>query len=204
MPGSFQEGRLVDDRLHVQLHVLDVKLAQVLLVPEHPIDHRIGDRLAAPAHDPAISEQLHQVPDLGACNVHFERPPDNGSLALIHDNVALGVHLVPDGQGLAAILALLRGLLHASDDLLAEVGGVILGQALQHALQDDPLRALRDALPGIHQLDAGPLQCHFSQGDALAIPAEAVDLPHQDAVEAPLLRVAQHPLEFVAADDALA
>lgn len=33
---------------------------------------------------------------------------------------------------------------------------------------------------------------------------EAVDLPHQDAVEAALLRVSQHPLELVAADDALA
>ena len=136
--------------------------------------------------------------------MHFERLTDSSSLPLVNDDVALGVHLVTDGQRLAAILTLLRGLLHASDDLLPQVGGVILGQALQHALQDDPLRALRNALPSVHQLDTCPLQGHFSHSNVLAIPTEAVDLPHQDAVEAALLRVSQHPLELVAADDALA
>nr|WP_242955651.1 hypothetical protein [Lachnoclostridium sp. An196] len=204
MLGRLLEGGLVNDRLHVQLHVLDVELAQVLLIPQHTIDDRIGDRLPAPAHDPAVGEQLDDVPDLAAGDVELERLPDNCRLALIHDDVALGVYFVTYRQRLAAILALLRRFSHASDDLLTQVGGVILGQAFQHALQDDPLRALRNALPGVHQLDAGPLQGHFSHGNVLAISAEAVDLPHQDAVEAPLLRVAQHPLELVAADDALA
>ena len=121
--------------------------------------------------------------------MELERLPDNCRLALIHDDVTLGVYFIPYRQRLAAILTLLRGLLHASDDLLAEIGGVILGQALQYALQDDPLRALRDALPGVHQLDTRPLQGHFSHSNVLAIPTEAVDLPHQDAVEAALLRV---------------
>nr|WP_308132590.1 hypothetical protein [uncultured Gemmiger sp.] len=204
MLGSFQEGRLVDDRLHVQLHVLDVELAQVLLIPQHTIDDRIGDRLPAPAHDPTVSEQLDDVPDLAASDVELERLPDNCRLALIHDDVTLGVYFIPYRQRLAAILTLLRGLLHASDDFLAEIGGVILGQALQYALQDDSLRALRNALPGVHQLDTCPLQGHFPHSNVLAIPTEAVDLPHQDAVEAALLRVSQHPLELVTADDALA
>ena len=52
-------------------------------------------------------------------------------------------------------------------------------------------------------LDTRPLQGHFSRRNVLALPTEAVDFPHQEAVEAPILRVSQHPLELVTADDVL-
>ena len=51
-------------------------------------------------------------------------------------------------------------------------------------------------------LDTRPLQGHFSRRNVLALPAEAVDFPHQEAVEAPILRVSQHPLKLVTASSA--
>ena len=98
---------------------------------------RTRRRLPASAHDPSVCKHLDDVSELGACYVHFERLTDGSGLPLVDDDVALGIHLVTNGQRLAAILALFRCLLHASDDLLPEIGGVILGQTFQHALQDD-------------------------------------------------------------------
>ena len=162
------------------------------------------DRSAALANDPAALKVLHQLLHRSSGNVHLERLADQGGLFLVDDHMAVGVYFIANRERLAAILPLFCGLPHTSDDLLTQVGGVILGQAFQDAFQDDPLRAVRNALPGIHQLDTCPLQGHFSHSNVLAIPAETVDLPHQDAVEAPLLRVSQHPLELVTADDTFA
>ena len=201
--GGLVEGRLVDDRLGGDLHALDLKAAQVLLVPKHPIDHGLGDRAATPAGDPALPEELDQLLRLGSGDVHPEGLTDDGSLFLVDYDVPVLVYRVPDRKRLAAILALLRGLPHAPEDLLPQVRAVILGQAFQHALQDDPLRALRNGFLGVHEADACLLQLHLRDGNVLAIPAEAVDLPDDHALEAMLLRVVQHPLELVPADDAL-
>lgn len=135
--------------------------------------------------------------------MHPEGLPDDGGLLLVDDNVPGLVGRVADRQRGPTVQTLLRGLPHASHDLLAEVGGVVLGQALQDALQNDPLRAIRHGLPGIHEVDACPLQLHFTEGYVLAIPPEAVNLPDDDALEAPLLRVVQHPEELIPTDDAL-
>nr|WP_242942165.1 hypothetical protein [Provencibacterium massiliense] len=150
-----------------------------------------------------LSEELDQLLRLGPGVVHPEGFPDNGSLLLVDDDVLLVVHRVADRQRRPTILSLFRGLPHASDDLLPEVCGVILGQAFQNALQDDPLRTLRDRLLSIQQTDARLFQLHFTEGDVLPVTPEAVDLPDDHALEAVLLRVVQHPLELIPADDAL-
>ncbi|MDD5852587.1 MAG: hypothetical protein PUD03_00565 [Lachnospiraceae bacterium] len=196
MFGSFLEGRPVNDRLRRNDNTLDLKAAKVRLIAQHTI-HRAGaDHLRASlANNAVIREELLQFLRGSSSDVQLEGFTHDGSLLLVYDDVPVLVPGVADREA-EGPLALLCCLSDPSADLLLQVGAVVLGQTFQHALQDNALRSFRDSLLSVEQLHACLLQFMFIDRNISAISAEAVNLPHDDALKAVLLRVFDHLQKF--------
>ena len=70
----------------------------------------------------------------------------------------VAVDLIADGQGAAVVLGFQSVFCHATDYFLGQIGGIVLGIALQHTLQNDALGPVGNDLGGGHHLDAVSFQ----------------------------------------------
>lgn len=114
-------------------------LPDVAAVVQKVLDAVIGQRLS-PCVLHALLVQI--VPDFlhgRTLGIPFEGFQYKRSGQRVKLEILLAVDGVPDGQGAAVVLGFEGVLRHAPDYLLGEIGGVVFGVPLQHALQNDAL-----------------------------------------------------------------
>ena len=139
------------------------------------------------------------VPDFlhgRALGIPFEGFQHKGGGQRVELEILLAVDGVTDGQGAAVILGFEGVLRHAPNYLLGQIGGVIFGIPLQHALQNNALGPIGNDLGGGHHLDPVLFQCGLVPGAVVAVPGEPVQFPDNHHVKEPSAAVLHHVLEL--------
>ena len=145
---------------------------------------------------PSAVQRGDDLGDVRTRCIEFEDLPDDGSASWL-DRV-LAVWALPQTEREAAVVYLAGQsvVVHASEYVLGEVRAVILSGTLEHRLQQDPLRAVRDRLHDARHLDAMLSEPDFIHGRVVPVPGEAVDLVDEHLLPASLLGVFDHPQEL--------
>ena len=171
-------------------------LPDVAAVAQKVLDAVISQILAPRVlHTPFVEP----VPDLRHSSpfvISLERFAHKGSGQRIGLETLVAVDLIPDRQGAAVVLGFQSVFRHAPDYLFGQVGGVVLGIPLQHALQNDALGPVGNDLGGGHHLDPVLFQSGFIPGTVVAVPGKPVQFPDDDHIKQALAAVLDHVLKF--------
>ena len=170
--------------------------ACIPLVPEYGVQAIFIPPGTPGRSEPSAVQRRDDLGDVRAGRVHLEDLPDDGRAGRFDRILAVLTLLQTEREAAVVYLAGQSVVVHTSADVLGEVRAVILGRALEHRLQQDPLRAVRDRLHDAIHFDAVLLQPGFIHGRVVPVPGEAVDLIHEHPLPASLRGVFDHPQEL--------
>ena len=171
-------------------------LTDVRPVFHHLTKGRYPECLAPVGSEASAIERIYNVLHHLSIGVSLEYLSDNGYGQRINIQLTrLFVDVESKRCPTAVVFTLHSVFLLAAPDLYRQLGGIVFVHALQHGLQNDALRPVRDGLLGGDHLDAVLFENVLIMCAVVPIPRKAVQLPDKNRVKQMFLTIGNHPLE---------
>ena len=191
------ESVFIDDCRHgVRQHdVAELVLANILAVGEDAEDGVVL-HLKALMADAALVEQFDDVIDAHSVKIAREDLSHDRHKRFV-DLIVVGIiHIIAEGRTHAVALCFEGVLRHAALDLFGKFRRIEFGIAFEDSLQQDTVRALRDAFLRGNNAHTVLFENVLVVGGIVAVAGKAVELPDKNAVKRALVAVLDHSLEF--------